>query len=181
MQTWETDRERVTQHPEWSWLPRGPWAICVRPDRSGDLALTGDCGCIPGPTKAALGRGLQAELTEHLGYEKGAAAASLFAYSRNGTTSRVTSSKVGDFVLAQPRTGTGRSSHGCSEGLTPARWLDEMIVSLNAGGMTIRDIQHHLANTIGTELSHETISNITDEIGEEILAWQRRTLARCTR
>ena len=36
--------------------------------------------------------------------------------------------------------------------------LDAMIVSLYAGGMTIRDIGHHLAATIGTELSHETIS-----------------------
>jgi putative transposase len=54
--------------------------------------------------------------------------------------------------------------------------LDEMIISLYAGGMTIRDIQHHLVSTIGTELSHETISKITDEILEEVLAWQRRPL-----
>jgi putative transposase len=54
--------------------------------------------------------------------------------------------------------------------------LDEMIISLYAGGMTIRDIQHHLASTIGTELSHETISKITDEVLEEVLAWQRRPL-----
>jgi transposase-like protein len=54
--------------------------------------------------------------------------------------------------------------------------LDEIIISLYAGGMTIRDIQHHLATTIGTELSHETISKITDEIGEEVLVWQRRPL-----
>lgn len=51
-----------------------------------------------------------------------------------------------------------------------------MIISLYAGGMTVRDIQHHLATTIGTELSHETISKITDEISEEVLAWQRRPL-----
>jgi transposase-like protein len=54
--------------------------------------------------------------------------------------------------------------------------LDEMIISLYAGGMTLRDIQHHLASTIGTELSHETISKITDQIAEEVLAWQRRPL-----
>jgi putative transposase len=42
--------------------------------------------------------------------------------------------------------------------------------------MTIRDIQYHLAATLGTELSHETTSKITDEIGEEILVWQRRPL-----
>lgn len=42
--------------------------------------------------------------------------------------------------------------------------------------MTIRDIQHHLATTIGTELSHETISKVTDQIAEEVLAWQNRPL-----
>jgi transposase-like protein len=51
-----------------------------------------------------------------------------------------------------------------------------MIISLYAGGMTIRDIQHHLVSTIGTDLSHETISKITDEVLEEVLAWQRRAL-----
>ncbi len=51
-----------------------------------------------------------------------------------------------------------------------------MIISLHAGGMTLRDIQHHLASTIGTEISHETISKIVDQIGEEILIWQQRPL-----
>ena len=54
--------------------------------------------------------------------------------------------------------------------------LDDMIISLYAGGMTIREIQHHLAATIGTELSHETISKITDAVLEEVLAWQSRPL-----
>jgi len=54
--------------------------------------------------------------------------------------------------------------------------LDAMIISLFAGGMTIREIQHHLAATIGTELSHETISNTTDAVAEEVLAWQTRPL-----
>jgi transposase-like protein len=51
-----------------------------------------------------------------------------------------------------------------------------MIISLYAGGMTLRDIQFHLASTIGTEVSHETISKIVDEISDEVLAWQRRPL-----
>ncbi|GFG90494.1 hypothetical protein MBOU_25360 [Mycobacterium bourgelatii] len=54
--------------------------------------------------------------------------------------------------------------------------LDDMIISLYAGGMTLRDIQFHLASTIGTDVSHETISKIVDEISEEVLAWQRRPL-----
>jgi putative transposase len=51
-----------------------------------------------------------------------------------------------------------------------------MIVSLYAGGMTIRDIQAHLERTLGTQLSHETISNVTDAVAEEVLAWQSRPL-----
>jgi putative transposase len=51
-----------------------------------------------------------------------------------------------------------------------------MIISLYAGGMTVRDIQHHLARTLGTELSHDTISTITDAVLEEVKAWQSRPL-----
>ncbi|BAS18422.1 probable transposase for insertion sequence element (plasmid) [Arthrobacter sp. Hiyo8] len=51
-----------------------------------------------------------------------------------------------------------------------------MIISLYAGGMTIRDIEHHLESTIGTELSRETISKITDDVLEEVMAWQSRPL-----
>jgi hypothetical protein len=54
--------------------------------------------------------------------------------------------------------------------------LDEMIISLYAGGMTVRDIRHHLARTLGTELSHDTISKITDTVLEEVKAWQARPL-----
>lgn len=53
-----------------------------------------------------------------------------------------------------------------------------MIISLYAGGMTIRDIQHHLAATLGSDLSHETISKITDQVAEEVLAWQTHDLYR---
>src|SRR5215208_1140989 len=54
--------------------------------------------------------------------------------------------------------------------------LSDMIISLYAGGMTIRDIQAHLERTLGTELSHETIANITDAVAEEVKAWQARPL-----
>ena len=144
---------------------------------SGELELTGDGGFIPGLIKAALERGLQAELTDHLGYEKGAAEASLFANSRNGSTPKTLASQVGEVGLDVPRDRDGSfTPRLVPKGSRRLGGLDEMIISLYAGGMTIRDIQHHLAATVGTELSHETISKITDEIGEEILAWQRRPL-----
>ena len=52
---------------------------------------------------------------------------------------------------------------------------DEMIISLYAGGMTVRDIGHHLQRTLGTELSHETIFKITNSVLEEVKAWQATT------
>jgi putative transposase len=144
---------------------------------AGDLELTGDGGFIPGLIKAALERGLQAELTEHLGYERGAPEASLFANSRNGTTAKTVASQVGDVPLDVPRDREGSfTPRLVPKGSRRLGGLDEMIVSLYAGGMTVRDIRHHLASTIGTDLSHETISKITDEVLDEVLAWQRRPL-----
>lgn len=51
-----------------------------------------------------------------------------------------------------------------------------MIISLYAGGMSVREIQFHLAQTLGTELSHETISNITEQVLDEVYQWQHRPL-----
>ena len=49
--------------------------------------------------------------------------------------------------------------------------LDEQIISLYAGGMTVCDIQAHLSRTLGTELSHDTISKVTDAVLDEVKAW----------
>jgi len=144
---------------------------------AGDIELTGEGGLIPGLIKAALERGLQAELTDHLGYERGSPEAPLFANSRNGTTPKTLASQVGDVDLDVPRDREGSfTPRLVPKGSRRLGGLDEMIISLYAGGMTLRDITHHLATTVGTELSHETISKIVDEISEEVLAWQRRPL-----
>ena len=144
---------------------------------AGELDLTGAEGFIPGLVKAALERGLQAELTGHLGYEKGATEASLFANSRNGATPKTVSTSVGDIELDTPRDREGSfTPRLVPKGSRRLGGLDDMIISLYAGGMTIRDIEHHLRATLGTELSHETISKITGEVLEEVLAWQRRPL-----
>lgn len=144
---------------------------------AGELDLTGAEGFIPGLVKAALERGLQAELTGHLGYEKGAEEASLFANSRNGTTPKTVATSVGDIELNTPRDRQGSfTPRLVPKGSRRLGGLDDMIISLYAGGMTIRDIEHHLRSTLGTELSHETISKITGEVLEEVLAWQRRPL-----
>ena len=52
--------------------------------------------------------------------------------------------------------------------------LSETIVSLYAGGMTIRDIQHHMATAMRVDISHETISAVTDAVGDEVMVWHNR-------
>ena len=124
------------------------------------------------PGEAALERGLEAELTEHVGYERGEAEASLYPNSRNGTTPKTVSTEIGEIDLSVPRDRNGSFSPMLvPKGQRRLDGLDGMIISLYAGGMTVRDIQHHLANTIGTDLSHETISKITDQVADEVLAW----------
>ena len=141
------------------------------------VALTGAGGFLPEMIKAVLERGMKAELSDHLGYEKGDPAGRGSGNSRNGTSPRTVASEVGDLALDQPRDRAGTfASALVPKGARRLGGLEDMIISLYAGGMTIRDIQHHLAATLGTELSHETISNVTDAVLEEVKAWQSRPL-----
>src|SRR5579863_900909 len=144
---------------------------------AGELALTGEGGFLPEMVKAVLERGLAAELTGHLGYDKGDPAGRGSPNSRNGTSPKTLATEVGPVPLAVPRDRDGSfAPRLVPKGARRAGGLDEIIISLYAGGMTVRDIQHHLARTIGTELSHDTISNITDAVAEEVKAWQARPL-----
>lgn len=144
---------------------------------AGGLALTGDGGFLPEMVKAVLQRGLQTELTEHLGYEKGDPGGRGSGNSRNGTTPKTLATEVGDVSLAVPRDRQGSfEPRLVPKGTRRAGGLDDMIISLYAGGMTVRDIGHHLHRTLGVELSHDTISKITDSVLEEVKAWQARPL-----
>ena len=97
--------------------------------------------------------------------------------SRNGTTPKTVATEVGAWRWTCRGTGTATfEPRLVPKGNARLGGLDDMIISLYAGGMTIRDIQHHLACTIGTDLSHETISKITDAVLEEVKAWQARPL-----
>jgi len=142
------------------------------------LRLTGDGGFLPQLVKAVLERGLAVELTDHLGYDKGDPAGRVIQNSRNGSTPKTLVTEVGHVPLEVPRDRAGTFSPA----LVPkgvkrlGGGLDDMIVSLYAGGMTVRDIEHHLARTLGTEISRDTISKITDGVLEEVKIWQHRPL-----
>jgi putative transposase len=157
----------------------GAWldGLLARAD-AGGVQLTGEGGLLPELVKAVLERGLAVELTDHLGYERGDPAGRGAPNARNGSTPKTLLTEVGPVPLDTPRDRAG----SFEPRLVPkgarrlAGGLDDMIISLYAGGMTVRDIQHHLTRTIGTELSHDTISKITDAVLEEVKAWQSRPL-----
>lgn len=139
--------------------------------------LTGHEGLLKGMLKASLERGLEAELSDHVGYDRGDPEASIFSNSRNGTFPKTVATEIGDVELAVPRDRQGTFTPMLvPKGARRLDGLDAMIISLYAGGMTVRDIGHHLTSTVGTELSHETISKVIDAVAEEVLAWQQRPL-----
>ena len=140
---------------------------------SGQVSMTGADGLLPALVKEALERGLAAELTEHLGYDKGEPTTQARGNARNGTTSKMVDSEVGPFEIEVPRDRTGTfTPRLVRKGQRRLDGLDAMIISLYAGGMTVRDIQHHLASTLSVELSSGTISRITDAVADAVLEWQ---------
>jgi putative transposase len=118
-----------------------------------------------------LERALETELTAHLGYDKHDVAGNGSGNSRNGRgKSKTVQTGVGPVRLSVPRDRAGTFTPV----LVPKRagliagGLDDMIISLYTHGMTVRDIRHHLHQVYGTELSHEQVSRITDEVMEEV-------------
>jgi hypothetical protein len=149
-------------------------------DEAGGLRLTGEGSMLGELVKAVLERALEAELTAHLGYERNERAGrggGPLNY-RNGTIAKTVQTGVGPVGLAVPRDRAGTFEPL----LVPKRagriagGLDDMVISLYAHGMSVRDILHHLEQVYGTQLSHETVSRITDQVLEEVRAWQSRPL-----
>ena len=116
-------------------------------------------------------------MSEHLGYDKGEPTSQARSNARNGTTPKTVDSEVGPFEIEVPRDRAGTfTPRLVRKGQRRLDGLDAMIISLYAGGMTVRDIQHHLASTLSVELSAGTISKITDAVADAVLEWQRRPL-----
>jgi putative transposase len=147
-------------------------------DEAGGLRLTGENSMLGDLVKAVLERALGAELTAHLGYGKHDPAGDNSGNSRNGTIAKTVQTGVGPVALAVPRDRAGTFDPV----LVPKRagrvsgGLDDMIISLYAHGMSVRDILHHLDQVYGTKLSAETVSRITDAVLEEVRGWQSRPL-----
>ncbi len=139
--------------------------------------LTGENGLFKQLKKALIERALGAELSEHPGYEKGDPAGRGTGNSRNGTSSKTILTDDGEIDITVPRDRAGSfEPQLIAKGQTHFTGFDDKILSLYARGMTVREIQGHLAELYGTEVSPDLISRVTDAVLDEVREWQNRPL-----
>lgn len=154
------------------------WAAeLVARAREEGVALTGEGGLLTDLMRSVLQRGLEVEMAEHLGYERHAVEGRGTGNSRNGTYPKTVTTEIGEVDLAVPRDRLGTFEPQTVP--KHARRLDGLsgnVISLYAKGLTTGEIQAHLAEIYGTDISRETISKITDEIVADMVAWQNRPL-----
>jgi putative transposase len=142
--------------------------------------LMGDAGLFKQLKKALMERVLGAELTHHLGYEKGDPAGQGSGNSRNGHSAKTVLIEDGPLDLAIPRDRAGSfEPRIVPKGVTRLDGFDAKVISLYARGLTVREIQGHLAEIYGTEVSPDLISRVTDAVLEEVKEWQSRPLDAC--
>jgi putative transposase len=139
--------------------------------------LIGEEGLLKHLTKLVVERALEAEMTDHLGHGKNEPVANQAGNTRNGKSKKTLKGEFGELPIEVPR-----DRHGSFEPqLIPkhqTRWagFDDKILSLYARGMTVREIQAHLEEMYGTEVSPSLISSVTDAVVDEVKAWQSRPL-----
>jgi putative transposase len=139
--------------------------------------LMGDAGLFKQLKKALMERALGAELTHHLGYEKGDPAGRGSGNSRNGHSAKTVLTEDGELDLSVPRDRAGTfEPRLVPKGERRLDGFDGKIISLYARGLTVREIQGHLQELYGVEVSPDLISRVTDAVLEEVKEWQNRPL-----
>jgi putative transposase len=139
--------------------------------------LLGEEGLFRELKKRLLERALGAELSEHLGYEKGDPTGRGTGNSRNGHSSKTVLGDDGAIEIAVPRDRNGSfAPQLVAKGQTRLDGFDDRIISLYARGLSVREIQGHLLELYGVEVSPDLISRVTDAVLEEVREWQNRPL-----
>jgi putative transposase len=139
--------------------------------------IIGENGLLKQLTKQLLERAMAAELTEHVGYEKHEVAGHKSGNSRNGKSAKTLKGSFGTMSIAVPRDRNGTFAPQIIEKhQTRFTGFDENIISLYARGLSTREIQQHLEEIYHVEVSPALISSVTDEVIDEVRAWQNRQL-----
>jgi putative transposase len=139
--------------------------------------LIGENGLLKQLTKMLVERALEVEMTDHLGHDKSGAVSNDSANTRNGHSGKTLKGDFGALPIDIPRDRQGTfepqiiAKH-------QTRWsgFDEKIISLYARGLSVREIQGHLEEMYGAEVSPALISSVTDAVSDDVKAWQARPL-----
>ena len=139
--------------------------------------ITGQGGLLTQLAGRVIDAALAGELSEHLGYPPGQAPPGGARNYRNGSTGKTVATDLGPVAVNTPRDREGTFEPKLvGKRQTRLAGLDEKILSLYAGGMSVRDISEHLSSLYGTEIGRDTISRVTDMVLEDIAAWRTRPL-----
>jgi putative transposase len=139
--------------------------------------LIGENGILKQLTKALLERAMQVEITDHLGYRRNAPEGKNSGNSRNGSYKKKLKGDFGEMDVAVPRDRNGSFEPIIvPKGESRFKGFDDKIISMYARGMTTRDIQSHLEEIYGVEVSPTLISQVTEAVTEEVRLWQNRPL-----
>ena len=139
--------------------------------------LLGEGGVVRQLTARLLERVLEAEMTDHLGYEKHNRAGQNTGNSRNGKGNKTLRIDSGEIPIAVPRDRNGDfEPQIVNKGQRRLKGFDDKVISLYARGLTTREIQEHLKEIYGVQVSPALISRVTDAVQEEVKAWQNRPL-----
>jgi len=141
--------------------------------------ITGPGGLMSQLAGRVLESALGAELTGHLGYPPGQAPPGGAGNVRNGSTPKTVGTDLGPVEIRTPRDRDGSfEPQLVAKRQTRLAGLDDRVLDMYAGGMSVRDIAAHLQGLYGVQVGRDTISRVTDAVLEDVAAWRSRPLER---
>ena len=143
------------------------------------IDLVGPGGLLNQITKRVLEAALEAEMSEHLGYDKHEYVGRDGGNSRNGVRSKTVLTEIGPVQIDVPRdTDASFDPQIVKKRQRRLTGVDQIVLSLTARGLTTGEISAHFAEVYGASVSRDTISKITDKVVEEMTEWFNRPLDR---
>ena len=144
----------------------------------GPKDILGKHGLVKELTKRIVERVLETELSEHLGYEKHDPVGRGSGNNRNGKGHKSVQTESGSIDIEVPRDRNGTfEPQLIKKRQRRLEGFDEKVLALYSRGMSTREIQGHLEDLYGVEVSPTLISNVTNGVMEEVRAWQSRPLS----
>jgi len=139
--------------------------------------IVGPGGVLARLTKRLVERALQAELTEHLGYELHQEPAGGVGNTRNGSTAKTVATEHGPVEIKTPRDRKASfEPQLVRKGQRRFEGFDDKILALYSRGLSTRDIERHLADIYGVSVGRDLISRVTDAVMDDVREWQQRPL-----